>query len=110
MSTKIERARHPALPLFLFLRTLSHIVVILQDKSAVLQAPVFLITPPFTQLNTPYPATAYLKGFLNTKNIAARQADLGIEVTLALFSKTGLQELFAHIGSQPQNPSPNAEP
>ena len=74
-----------------------------------MQAPVFLITPPFTQLNTPYPATAYLKGFLNTKNIAARQADLGIEVTLALFSKTGLQELFAHIGSQPQNPSPNAE-
>ena len=30
---------------------------------------VFFITPPFTQLNTPYPATAYLKGFLNTKNL-----------------------------------------
>ena len=30
---------------------------------------VLFITPPFTQLNTPYPATAYLKGFLNTKNI-----------------------------------------
>jgi hypothetical protein len=25
---------------------------------------VLLVTPPFTQLNTPYPATAYLKGFL----------------------------------------------
>lgn len=58
---------------------------------------VFLITPPFTQLNTPYPATAYLKGFLNTKGISSFQADLGIEVTLALFSKQGLANLFAHI-------------
>ena len=58
---------------------------------------IFLITPPFTQLNTPYPATAYLKGFLNTKNISSFQADLGIEVTVALFSKTGLQNLFAEI-------------
>jgi hypothetical protein len=62
-----------------------------------LSAAVFLITPPFTQLNTPYPATAYLKGFLNTRNISAFQADLGIEVTLALFSKQGLQALFSRI-------------
>jgi radical SAM superfamily enzyme YgiQ (UPF0313 family) len=56
-----------------------------------------LFTPPFTQLNTPYPATAYLKGFLNTRNIASFQADLGIEVTLELFSRQGLKKLFAHI-------------
>jgi radical SAM superfamily enzyme YgiQ (UPF0313 family) len=62
-----------------------------------LSASIFLITPPFTQLNTPYPATAYLKGFLNTKNISSFQADLGIEVTLALFSKNGLIELFHQI-------------
>ncbi|MBC5842296.1 radical SAM protein [Flavobacterium sp. F-380] len=55
---------------------------------------LFLITPPFTQLNTPYPATAYIKGFLNTKGIEAFQADLGIEVILKLFSKEGLQSLF----------------
>jgi hypothetical protein len=55
---------------------------------------IFLITPPFTQLNTPYPATAYLKGFLNTKNIASQQADLGIEVILKLFTKTGLSSMF----------------
>ena len=55
---------------------------------------VFAITPPFTQLNTPYPATAYIKGFLNTKKIPCLQADLGIEVILALFSKQGLAELF----------------
>lgn len=53
-----------------------------------------MITPPFTQLNTPYPATAYLKGFLNTKNVPAVQADLGIEVILKLFSREGLKEIF----------------
>jgi radical SAM superfamily enzyme YgiQ (UPF0313 family) len=58
---------------------------------------VFLITPPFTQLNTPYPATAYIKGFLNTKNISSYQSDLGIETLLALFSKQGLTHLFATI-------------
>ena len=62
-----------------------------------MSASVFLITPPFTQLNTPYPATAYLKGFLNTKDISSYQADLGIEVTLALFSKQGLMQLFAQV-------------
>lgn len=55
---------------------------------------LFLITPPFTQLNTPYPATAYIKGFLNTKNISSTQADLGIEVILALFSRKGLEAIF----------------
>ncbi len=60
-------------------------------------APILLITPPFTQLNTPYPATAYLKGFLNTKGIPSVQADMGIEVTLALFSKEGLRQLFAQV-------------
>lgn len=62
-----------------------------------MSATVFLLTPPFTQLNTPYPATAYLKGFLNTRDISSFQADLGIEVTLTLFSKSGLEHLFAHI-------------
>lgn len=55
---------------------------------------LLLITPPFTQLNTPYPATAYIKGFLNTKNISSHQTDLGIEVILALFSKEGLRKIF----------------
>jgi hypothetical protein len=55
---------------------------------------ILLITPPFTQLNTPYPATAYLKGFLNTKNISSFQIDLGIEVILELFSKDQFQKIF----------------
>ena len=55
---------------------------------------ILLITPPFTQLNTPYPATAYIKGFLNTKNIETFQMDLGIEVILEMFSKEGIKEIF----------------
>ena len=67
-------------------------------KTILLKTKIFLITPPFTQLNTPYPATAYIKGFLNTKNISATQADLGIEVILELFSKKGLKDLFQFSG------------
>jgi hypothetical protein len=55
---------------------------------------LLLITPPFTQLNTPYPGTAYLKGFLNTKSIDSFQMDLGIEVILKLFNKQTFEEIF----------------
>ncbi|MCT4590980.1 MAG: radical SAM protein [Carboxylicivirga sp.] len=55
---------------------------------------VLLLTPPFTQLNTPYPATAYLKGFLNTLNLESKQFDLGIATINRLFSKQGLCSLF----------------
>jgi radical SAM superfamily enzyme YgiQ (UPF0313 family) len=58
---------------------------------------VLFITPPFTQLNTPYPATAYLKGYLNTLGVESNQADLGIEVILKLFSKEGLENVFSGI-------------
>ncbi|MEY2924448.1 MAG: hypothetical protein RLZZ337_996 [Bacteroidota bacterium] len=55
---------------------------------------ILLITPPFTQLNTPYPATAYLKGFLNTKEISSFQLDLGIEVIQKIFCYDGLSHIF----------------
>ncbi|SDM67450.1 Radical SAM superfamily enzyme YgiQ, UPF0313 family [Daejeonella rubra] len=70
---------------------------------------IYLITPPFTQLNTPYPATAYLKGFLNTKGISSYQSDLGIEVILALFSSSGLNELFDQIKVPNTELSENAQ-
>ena len=72
-------------------------------------AKVLLITPPFTQLNTPYPATAYLKGFLNTKNIPSVQADLGIEVILKLFSREGLKSVFDEVKNCPNPLTANAE-
>jgi hypothetical protein len=62
---------------------------------------LLLITPPFTQLNTPYPATAYLKGFLNTKNIDSFQLDLGIEVILELFSEDKLTLIFDLVKNLP---------
>lgn len=74
-----------------------------------MQKDLLLITPPFTQLNTPYPATAYLKGFLNTKNISSYQMDLGIEVILKLFSKPTLRELFEIAAENDTITSENAE-
>ncbi|KZE76587.1 radical SAM protein [Myroides marinus] len=68
---------------------------------------IAFITPPFTQLNTPYPATAYIKGFLNTLNIDSYQADLGIEVILKLFSKQGLVDLFDYVHEHIEEVSPN---
>ena len=62
-----------------------------------MQTDLLLITPPFTQLNTPYPGTVYLKGFLNTLSYNVFQADLGLDVILQLFSKKGLQQLFWEI-------------
>ena len=41
---------------------------------------ILLITPPLTQLNTPYPATAYMKAMLERDGHTVRQRDLGIEV------------------------------
>jgi len=70
---------------------------------------VLLLTPPFTQLNTPYPATAYLKGFLNSKSIQSYQCDLGIETILALFSAKGLTAVFQEIEDKKSELSANAQ-
>lgn len=58
---------------------------------------ILLITPPLTQINTPYPATAYLKGFLKKHNFIVSQVDLGLDLVLAIFSKKGLESLFKQI-------------
>lgn len=69
---------------------------------------ILLITPPFTQLNTPYPATPYLTGFLKSRGYEVRQADLGIELINALFSPSGFRDLFAVIRQSGKKLSPNA--
>ncbi len=53
---------------------------------------ILLVTPPMTQLNTPYPATAYLTGCLraHAAEVEVAQADLSIELFLRLFSRDGL--------------------
>ncbi|MEC4889761.1 MAG: radical SAM protein [Nitrospira sp.] len=61
------------------------------------QPHVLLLTPPLTQLNTPYPATAYLTGFLRSQGIPCDQADLGIDMVLRLFCREGLTSVFTAI-------------
>ncbi len=67
---------------------------------------ILLITPPFCQLNTPYPATAYLKAWLTREGHQVRQADTGLEVFLSLFSRNGIADVFDH----PSGLSPEQEP
>lgn len=53
-----------------------------------------LVTPPFTQLNTPYPATAYLKGFLDAKGKSSKQFDLSISLFVRVFSQSFIESIF----------------
>ena len=52
---------------------------------------VLSVIPPMTQLNTPYPSTAYLTGFLRSRGVDARQCDLALGLVLALLSRAGLE-------------------
>lgn len=58
---------------------------------------VLLLTPPMTQINTPYPATTYLTGFLKEKGYEVEQADFSIELALRLFSKEGIEKIFSAL-------------
>ncbi len=55
---------------------------------------ILLISPPLTQLNTPYPATAYLTGVLRRRGYEVAQRDLGLELVLRALSRDGLAFLF----------------
>jgi radical SAM superfamily enzyme YgiQ (UPF0313 family) len=63
---------------------------------------ILSVIPPMTQLNTPYPATAYLTGFLRSRGFAAEQADLSIALALSLLSAEGLQAIEAHVRALPR--------
>ena len=58
---------------------------------------VLLLTPPFTQLNTPYPATMYLKGYLDEKGWECEQRDLSIELFIQVFSTQFLDNIFTQV-------------
>jgi radical SAM superfamily enzyme YgiQ (UPF0313 family) len=62
---------------------------------------VLLLTPPMTQLNTPYPATAYLTGFLRLHEarvgFEVRQDDPALELFLRLYSRAGLARVLAEL-------------
>jgi hypothetical protein len=58
---------------------------------------VLSFIPPMTQLNTPYPSTAYITGFLRKQGIDAVQADIALGLVLKLFSPEGLDRIAAEI-------------
>jgi Radical SAM superfamily len=57
------------------------------------------LIPPMTQLNTPYPSTAYLTGFLRSRNIEAYQDDIALALVLSLFSRSGLEAVMTQASS-----------
>ena len=54
-----------------------------------------------TQLNTPYPSTAYLTGFLRSQGVAAQQVDLALALVLQLLSPAGLHALHEQAAALP---------
>jgi radical SAM superfamily enzyme YgiQ (UPF0313 family) len=62
---------------------------------------VLSLIPPMTQLNTPYPSTAYLTGFLRSRDIPAAQEDLALALVLELFSRHGLRAVRECIHALP---------
>ena len=54
-----------------------------------------------TQLNTPYPSTAYLTGFLRAQGIAAVQEDLALALILQLLSAPGLRAVGQCVQALP---------
>ena len=63
---------------------------------------VLSVIPPMTQLNTPYPSTAYLTGFLRSRGVMAVQEDLALALVLRLFSREGLLAVRACIADLPR--------
>ncbi|MEJ6003010.1 B12-binding domain-containing radical SAM protein [Paucibacter soli] len=63
---------------------------------------VLSLIPPMTQLNTPYPSTAYLTGFLRSRGVPAAQQDLALGLVLKLFSRAGLQAMRANVQALPE--------
>ena len=64
---------------------------------------VLLITPPLLQLNTLYPATPVLAGFLAAQGAEVAQVDLSLELALKLFSRKGLLKIIAQCRANKRN-------
>src|SRR5262245_49353821 len=64
-----------------------------------------------TQLNTPYPATAYLTGFLRQHEarlgLEVRQADAALELFLRVFSRAGLGRVLSRLAGADDSAPPS---
>ena len=63
---------------------------------------VLSLIPPMTQLNTPYPSTAYLTGFLRSRQIDAVQEDLVLALVLSFFTSQGISEIHSQALTLPE--------
>lgn len=54
---------------------------------------ILSLIPPLVQVNTPYPSTSFLTGFLRSIGYDAVQDDLGLKLVLSLFSPEGLDRI-----------------
>lgn len=63
---------------------------------------VLSLIPPMTQLNTPYPSTAYLTGFLRSRGVDAVQEDFALALVLSFFTPEGLSEIHAQALGIPE--------
>jgi hypothetical protein len=63
---------------------------------------ILSIIPPMTQLNTPYPSTAYITGFLRSRGFQADQTDLSIGLALRLLSSAGLEAIHERVRALPR--------
>ncbi len=63
---------------------------------------VLSLIPPMTQLNTPYPSTAYLTGFLRSRKIDAVQEDLALALVLSFFTSQGISEIRTQTLNLPE--------
>ena len=63
---------------------------------------VLSLIPPMTQLNTPYPSTAYLTGFLRAQGVPAYQTDLALALVLRVFTADGLRAVRTAAEQMPE--------
>jgi len=63
---------------------------------------VLSLIPPMTQLNTPYPSTAYLTGFLRSRGVDAVQEDLALALVLSFFTPEGMAEIRTEALNVPE--------
>jgi len=64
-----------------------------------------LVLPPLTQLNTPYPSTAYLaRSLRGLPGWEVEQRDLGLELALKVYSRAGLAAVFDVLATRDRLP------
>ena len=65
-----------------------------------------LVLPPLSQLNTPYPSTAYLARALSEEGRECSLRDLGLGLMLRVFSAAGMSAIFDELEARDELPEP----